>query len=65
MSAVLGPRWYTTAEAATYLRARGPSTMRTWIARGLLKPDGRAGVGGTWLFRQSTLDSFAERCAER
>ena len=60
-----GTAWYTTAEAATYLRAGGPSTVRTWVSRGLLAPDGRSGVGGTWLFRRATLDAFAERCTGR
>jgi hypothetical protein len=55
--------WLTTREAAAYLRARGPSSVRNWVTRGLLIPDGRVGTGGTWLFTVSTLIQFARRCA--
>lgn len=55
-------RFYTTAEAAEYLGAAGPSTVRSWIARDELVPDGRSGRNGTYLFFRNTLDEFAERC---
>ena len=55
-------RFYTTAEAAEYLGAAGPSTVRSWIARGELVPDGRSGRNGTYLFLRDTLDEFAEHC---
>lgn len=53
------PVYLTTAEAAVYLRAGNASTVRSWVARGLLKPDGRRGPGGPLLFLSTTLDAFA------
>ncbi|MCB9730203.1 MAG: helix-turn-helix domain-containing protein [Deltaproteobacteria bacterium] len=58
-----GGIWLTTEEAAAHLRAAGSSTVRGWVARGLLVPDGRMGTGGSWLFRLHTLDRFAQSCA--
>ncbi len=55
--------WLTTAQAATYLCAGAPSTVRGWVRLGRLVPDGRMGTGGSWLFRRATLDAFARRCA--
>jgi len=53
--------WLTTAEAADYARAGNPSTVRGWVAKGLLRPDGRVGMRGSWLFRRETLDEFLKR----
>ena len=53
--------WLTTEEAADYARASNPSTIRSWVAKGLLRPDGRVGMGGSWLFRRETLDEFLKR----
>ena len=55
--------WLTTAQAAEYVGCKGPSTIRKWMQRGLLQPDGRRGPRGSWLFRQSNLDSFLADCA--
>ena len=55
--------WMDTTDAAAYLRVGGSSTIRTWMSRGLLKPDGRAGPRGRWLFKRQTLDEFALACA--
>ncbi len=55
--------WMTTAEAAAYVGARNSSTVRSWVRRGLLVPDGRLGPGGTFLFKRETLDEFVARCA--
>jgi hypothetical protein len=63
MSEDAAPEWLKTAEAARYLRASGPSTVHAWMSRGLLQPDGRVGIGGSWLFKRSTLDRFVEKCA--
>ena len=57
------PTWLKTDDAAEYVGAASASTLRSWIARGLLRPDGRLGPRGSWLFRRSTLDAFLVRCA--
>lgn len=51
--------WLTTHEAAAYLRLGNASSVRSAIARGLLKPDGQNGQRGTYLFRTETLDAYA------
>ncbi len=51
--------WFTTAEAARYLRYKGPEGIRALVYRGNLKPDGRRGQRGRLLFRKSTLDAWA------
>ena len=51
----------TTAQvAATYGVA--PSTVRGWVQRGWLKPDGRLGPRGSYLFKPETLEAFFTHC---
>ena len=59
-----GP-YLTTAEAALYCRCNNASTVRSWLQRGLLRPDARVGIGGTWLFLRPTLDKFLRECMEK
>jgi hypothetical protein len=58
-----GSPYLTTEEAAVYCRAAGSSTVRGWIRRGLISPDGRAGTRGTYLFKETTLQAFLTHCA--
>jgi hypothetical protein len=51
--------WLTTEEAAEYLRLAGPSSIRAAVQRGLLRPDGKNGSRGSYLFRVETLDRYA------
>src|SRR5437016_4062687 len=56
--------YFTTAEAAVYLRFRSPSAIRSLVARGELTPSG-AGARGTLLFRVEELDRFVEHRGRR
>lgn len=58
------PQYFTTQEAAEYTRVGNASTVRAWVQRGILRPDGRSGPKGSYLFLQATLDAFVARCAE-
>jgi len=58
-----GSPYLTTEEAAVYCRAAGSSTVRGWIRRGIIAPDGKAGTRGTYLFKVTTLDAFLVGCA--
>ena len=51
-------KYLTTAEAAEYLKYKHPSAVRTLKMRGLLRPDGRRGRGGTDMYLTTTLDRF-------
>ena len=48
--------WLTTAEAATYLRYRSSSAIRTLKMRGLIRAAGRRGNAD--LYRREDLDRF-------
>lgn len=56
--------YLTIKQAAEYLHAK-PASVRNWMNGGLLRPDGRAGPRGEWLFLPANLARFAHGCAGR
>ncbi|MBI5609288.1 MAG: helix-turn-helix domain-containing protein [Deltaproteobacteria bacterium] len=58
VSAPMGD-WYTTAQAAAYLNLGNPSTVRSLVSHGDLKPDGKTGKGH--MFSKATLDKYVTR----
>ena len=54
----------TTEEAAHYLGLSSSSSLRSAMARTGLRPDGRRGFRGTYLWKRSTLDEWIKRCLE-
>ncbi|KKR49258.1 MAG: hypothetical protein UT86_C0001G0230 [Candidatus Magasanikbacteria bacterium GW2011_GWC2_40_17] len=57
----MSPFW-TTDEAAVYLRLSGASSIRSLVGRGELTPVGRRGRRGPYLFRQEELDRWVVSC---
>ena len=63
----MSERYYTTAEAAEYLRYRSSSGVRSAVARGALTPAGKW-PRNVLLFTREELDAFVARrarCARR
>ncbi len=55
---VQGSPWLTAAEAAMYLRLASVAELMELVVSGELRPDGRVGTSGGYLFRPATLERF-------